>query len=81
MCIKGIIARINIRNIKSLKTGSNIAAHAWRYNHHIDFQNAKVIHKGMFRIRKTLESWHTANTDEADNNSKPLPKRYSILLK
>ena len=30
---------------------------------------AKVIDKGMFRIQKTLESWHTANTDEVDNNS------------
>ena len=27
-----------------------------------------------------MESWHTAHTKEADNNSKPLPKQYSILL-
>ena len=31
-------------------------------------------------IRKTLEFWFTANTNEADNNSKLLPKWYSILL-
>ena len=31
-------------------------------------------------VRKTLESWHTAKTFDADNNSKPLPRQYSILL-
>jgi hypothetical protein len=39
-----------------------------------------VIDKGNFRVRKTLESWHTAITKESDNNSKPLPRQYSILL-
>ena len=34
-----------------------------------------------FTIRKTLESWHTASTSHADNNSRPLPNQYSILLK
>ena len=63
-----------------LHTGSNISVHAWRNNHSIDFNNARVIYKGNFRIRKPLESWHTANTNETDNNSKPLPKQYSILL-
>ena len=28
-----------------------------------------------------LESWHTASIDHADNNSRPLPNQYSILLK
>ena len=70
----------HIRNVKLRKTGPNIAAHAWRNNHSIDFNNARVIDKGNFRIRKTVESWHTPNTNEADNNSKPLPKQYSILL-
>ena len=70
----------DIRNVKICKTDSNIAAHAWRNNHSIDFNNARVIDKGNFRIRKTLESWHTTNTNEADNKSKPLPKQYSILL-
>ena len=36
--------------------------------------------KGDYRVRKTLESWHTAKTVDADNNSKPLPRQYSILL-
>ena len=70
----------HIRNVNFFKAGSNIAAHAWRNKHLIDFKNAKVIDKGIFHIQKTLESWHTANTNEADNNSKPMPKRYSILL-
>ena len=29
---------------------------------------------------KTLESWHTAITSDADNNAKQLPRQYSILL-
>ena len=32
-------------------------------------------------VRKTLESWHTAMTRDAENNSKPLPRQYLILLK
>ena len=58
----------HIRNVKLWKIGSNIAAHAWRNNHSINFNNARVIDKGNFRIRETLESCHTANTNEADNN-------------
>ena len=56
--------------------------HAWKNNHSIDFDNACVIDKGnnYYRVRKTLESWHTAKTFDADNNSKPLPRQYSILL-
>ena len=70
----------HIRNVKLCKTGSNIAAHAWYNNHSIDFNTARVIDKGNFRIQKILESWHTANTNEADNNFKPLLKQCSILL-
>ena len=65
---------------KICKTGSNIAAHAWHNNHSIDFNKGRIIDKDIFRIRKTLESWHNANTNDADNNSKPLLKQYSILL-
>ena len=54
--------------------------HAWQNNHSIDFDNACVIDKGNYRVRKTLESWHTAKIIDADNNSKPLPRQYSILL-
>ena len=48
--------------------GSNIANHAWKNDHTIDFENGKVIDRGNFRIRKTLESWHTTITNEVDNN-------------
>ena len=33
------------------------------------FKNARVIDKENYRVRKTLESWHTAMTTEADNNA------------
>ena len=70
----------HIRNVKISETGSNILAHARGNNQSIDFNNARVIDKGNFRMRKTLESWHTANTNEADNKSKPLAKQYCILF-
>ena len=62
----------HIRNTKTYKKISNIATHAWLNGHSIDFNNARVIDKRNFCVRKTLESWHTA-TSEADNNSKQLP--------
>ena len=46
----------------------------------VQTNNASVIDKGKFRVRKTSESWHSANTNEADNKSKPLPKQYPIDL-
>ena len=70
-----------MRNVKSYARGSNNAKHAWSANHSIDFNNSQVIDKGSSRIRKTLESCHTASIDHADNNSRPLPNQYSILLK
>ena len=51
--------------------GSNIANHAWKHGHAIEFNNARIIDKGNFRLRKSLESWHTAISKNADN-SKPL---------
>ena len=71
----------HIRNVKYCNKGSNVANHAWMNDHQIDFENAIVIDKGNFRVRKTLESWHTAMTTEADNNARSLPRQYSILLK
>ena len=53
---------------------------AWSNDHRIDFDNASIIDTGNYRIRKTLESWHTAATNEADNNSCPLSRQYYILL-
>ncbi len=70
----------HIRNVKSHAPGSNIAKHAWSNDHIIDFENGRIIDRGNYRTRKTLESWHTTNTKDADNNSKPLPEPYLILL-
>ena len=70
-----------MRNIKYCTKGSNVAKHAWTFNHVIDFNNSKIIDKANNRSRKTLESWHTAKTVGADNNSCPLPRQYNILLK
>ncbi|KAL9964003.1 hypothetical protein ACROYT_G027570 [Oculina patagonica] len=70
----------HIRNTKQCAKGSNVAKHAWTLDHAIDFENAEIVDKGNNRIRKTLESWHTAKTVEADNNSCPLPGQYNILL-
>ena len=71
----------HMRNIKHCTKGSNVAKHAWTFNHVIDFNNSKIIDKANNRSRKTLESWHTAKTVGADNNSCPLPRQYHILLK
>ena len=49
----------HLRNLKNYIKGSNVANHAWHNNHSIDFDNACVIDKGNYRVRKTLESWHT----------------------
>ena len=58
----------HIRNTKVFKSGSNVASHAWLEGHTIDFENARVIDRGNSRVRKTLESWHTAVTSQADND-------------
>jgi len=47
---------------------SKIANHAWSREHSIDFNNASLIDKGSFQVRKTLESWHTMVTPNAVNN-------------
>ena len=71
----------HVRNVKTCANGSNIAKHAWSFGHPIDLNHSRVIDKGSFRIRKTLEAWHTSATKHADNNSKPIPNQYIILLK
>ncbi len=47
------------------------------------FLSMAVCHdsKVKFRCRLTLESWHTAKDKNADNNSKPLPRQYTALIK
>ena len=47
--------------------------------HRIDLDNGQIIDRGNYRIRKYLESCHTAITENVHNNSKPLPGQYSIL--
>ena len=49
-----------VYSVGSCTNGSNIANHGWSHDHHINFDSA-------------LESWHTATTNEADNNTCPLP--------
>ncbi len=49
----------DIRNVKQNKSGSNVAKHSWDNDHIIDFDNEKIIDKGKFQCRLTLESWHT----------------------
>ena len=70
----------HIRNVKNNAKGSIIASYAWTNDHVTDFDKGKVIDKGNYLSRKTLQSWHTALTDGADNG-KPLPGQYAILLK
>ncbi len=66
----------HMKNVEKHKAGSNIANHAWSFDHKIDFKNCKIIDKANYRHRATLESWHTALTTNADNNSKHLPEQY-----
>ena len=68
------------RNVKMCAKGSNVANHAWSKNHQNDFENASIIDKSNYRHLKTLESWDTAKTVDADNNSCPLLNQYLILL-
>ena len=71
----------HVGNVTNYNNGSNIANHTWKYDHKIDFDKRKRIHKGNFRIRKTLEFWHTAATKDAENNEKPSAKQYTTLIK
>ena len=70
-----------MKNVKTHAICSNIASHSWKNDYRIDFEKWKIIDKGNYRIRKTLESWHTEITKDSDNNSKPLPKQYIKLTK
>lgn len=40
----------HIGNDKTSANGSNIAKHAWLFDHRVDFYNSSVIDKGSFRI-------------------------------
>ena len=67
------------KNVKTAAKGSRIANHPWSYNHDIDFENAFIIDKGNFRVRKFLDSWHTMKISNADNNSCLLPREEKSL--
>ena len=71
-CLKTRVTE-HIRNTKAFKKGSNIATHTWLNDHSIDFNSAHLIDKGNFNVRKTLESWQLAITNEADNNANNYP--------
>ena len=70
----------HMKNVKKHKVGSNIANHAWSFDHKIDYKNCKIIDKANDHHRATLESWHTALTTNADNNSKHLPEQYRLAV-
>ena len=70
-----------MRNVRLNKKESNITNHAWRFDHRINFDNRQINDKGNYRLRNTVKSWYTAKTTHVDNNSKPLPEQYTILLK
>ena len=76
-----LLKKKRARTKRESVSGSNIANHAWANDHRIDFKDGKVIDKGSFRHRSTLESWHTACTKNADNNLKHFQEQYRFLLK
>ena len=41
----------------------------------------KLSIKEILESLESLESWHTALSDQADNNSKLLPGQYTMLTK
>ena len=87
--MQGMLLQNSLKTDKLNLTKGNIFAFAtvivsyeekrtrWEF---VQTNNASVIDKGKFRVRKTSESWHTANTNKADKKSKPLPKQYPIDL-
>ena len=42
----------HIRNTKQCAKGSNVAKHAWTFNHTIDFNNAEIIDKSNSLIKR-----------------------------
>ena len=63
-----------------MQKDSNIVNHPWLNKNSIDFGSACVIDNANKGVRKTAEYWHTSIIVGTDNNSKPLPRQYSILL-
>lgn len=68
----------HIRNANNFPYGSCIANHVWLSNHPIDFENARAIDEGDYRMLEPF-SCHAATTAEAGNYSKPLPIQCSFI--
>lgn len=71
----------HVENVKYYANGTNIASHAWKNGHRIDFENGKIIDTGNYRTRKTLESWHTETTRGVGNNTQTLQKHHVNLTR
>ena len=76
----GKLADVLKQERKNISGMLRLAVAVQTFGHCIDFENSLVIDKGSFHVRKTLESWHTFANKHANNNSKLLPSRYSILF-
>lgn len=50
--------------------------HSLKHGPVIDFENSRIIDKRHYRIRKTLDWWHTATTKK---NARTLPSQYFVL--
>ena len=62
---------------------SALAEHAWKEDHHIDWQNAEVLEANQqhWRKRCLLESWHINKEVKSLNREcGPLPDIYHSLL-
>ena len=70
----------HIKKVKNYAQGFNIANYSWKHLHVIDFENSRITDKGHYRIRKTLETWHTATTKNTENNARSLLSQYFVLM-
>ena len=79
-CVGDLLTDVLKQERKNISGMLRLAVAVQTFGHRIDFENSLVIDKGSFHVRKTLESWHTFANKHANNNSKLLPSRYSILF-
>jgi len=72
-CLYGTLQFVAIKMLFSCldltRNQQEITSHAWSLDHADDLNNASIIDKGGFRIRKTLKACHTKLTPNANNNS------------
>ena len=83
-CLYGTLQFVAIKMLFSCldltRNQQEITNHAWSLDHADDLNNASIIDKGGFRIRKTLKAWHTKLTPKANNNSCALSGQSNILF-